>query len=460
MKRTFLSLLVVMLALAVLGVGTVRAQDVEPPKPVTMYLFWGDGCPHCAVMKPYLESLLDVYPGLKFVDYEVWYSDANLKLFNDTAAKFGFEIGGVPTLFIGPYHFVGYGEQMNADIEGVIEACQEFGCPDSLNDPITALEVGQPLPNAGESGTTGGDVTDTHKLEIPLLGTVDLDQQSLFVSTLLISFVDGFNPCSLWVLSMLIALTVHTGSRRKVLVIGLIFLTVTALIYALFIAGLFSVLKIVSFAGWIRVVVALVAAFFALVNIKDYFWYKEGVSFTIADKDKPGIINKIRRVMDASESFPAMAGATVVLAAGVSLVEFSCTAGFPVVWTNMLTAQNVSAATFVALLLVYMLIYQLDELVIFGVAVVTLKSSRLEEKHGRVLKLIGGMLLLTLALVMVINPALMNNLATSLWIFVGAFAAAGLVLLVHRVILPDMGIHIGTERRGKGKPRRKTTRKA
>lgn len=459
MKRTFLSLLVVMLALAVLGVGVARAQSAEPPKPVTMYLFWGDGCPHCAVMKPYLESLLDVYPGLKLEQYEVWYNDANLKLLSQTAAKFGFEVGGVPTLFIGPYHFVGYGEQMNPDIEGVIEACLEYGCPDSLNDPVTPLEVGQPLPNAGNPDSAG-DVTQTHKLQIPLLGTVDLDKQSLFVSTLLISFVDGVNPCSVWVLSMLLALTVHTGSRRKVLIIGLIFLTVTALIYALFIAGLFSVLKIVSFAGWIRVVVALVAAFFALVNIKDYFWYKEGVSFTIADKDKPGIINKMRRVMDASESFPAMAGATIVLAAGVSLVEFSCTAGFPVVWTNMLTAQNVSGATFVALLLVYMLIYQLDEMVIFGAAVITLKSSRLEEKHGRVLKLIGGMLLLTLALVMIINPALMNNVASSLWIFAAAFAATGLVLLVHRVILPGMGVHIGTEKRGKSKSRRKSSHRA
>ena len=86
----------------------------------------------------------------------------------------------------------------------------------------------------------------------------------LFLSTVLIAFVDGFNPCSIWVLSMLLAITLHTGSRKKVLVIGLVFLTVTAAIYALFIAGLFTVFKVVSFVGWIQVVVALVALFFAL----------------------------------------------------------------------------------------------------------------------------------------------------------------------------------------------------
>ena len=126
------------------------------------------------------------------------------------------------------------------------------------------------------------------------------------------------------------------------LIIGLIFIAVTGAIYALFIAGLFSVLKVVSFLGWIQVVIALVALFFALVNIKDYFWYKEGLSFTIADEKKTGIARGIRRVMDAGQSFWGLAGATVVLAAGVSLVEFSCTAGFPVLWSNLVSAQGVT----------------------------------------------------------------------------------------------------------------------
>ena len=140
----------------------------------------------------------------------------------------------------------------------------------------------------------------------------------------------------------------------------------------------------------------------------------------------------MRRVMDASQSFWGLAGATVVMAAGVSLVEFSCTAGFPVLWTNLLSAQNVATLSFVLLLLLYLVIYQIDELAIFFTAVFTLKASRLEEKQGRILKLIGGTLMLTLAAVMVINPSLMNNLGSSLLIFGIAFAAAGVVLLLHR----------------------------
>ena len=169
--------------------------------------------------------------------------------------------------------------------------------------------------------------------------------------------------------------------------------------------------------GWMQVVVALVALFFGLVNIKDYFWYKEGLSFTIADERNPASASACAGSWMPASRSRSLVGATVVMAAGVSLVEFSCTAGFPVLWTNLLTAQNVRRCTFVLLLLLYMVIYQMDELAIFGVAVYSLKASRLEEKHGRLLKLAGGMLMLTLSGVMLIKPALMNSLSSSLIIF-------------------------------------------
>ncbi len=134
-----------------------------------------------------------------------------------------------------------------------------------------------------------------------------------------------------------------------------------------------------------------------------------------------------------------------ILGLGVSPVEFSCTAGFPVLWTNLVTAQNVAPLTFALLLLLYMVIYQIDEFAIFMVAVVTLRASKLEEKHRRILKLIGGTLMLTLAAVMLFKPALMSDLWSSVVIFGVAFGVAMLVLLIHRKVLPRFGIVIGTE---------------
>ena len=431
-----------------------------------IYIFWGEGCPHCAKAKPILEDLARNNPAVKLYEFEIYNSRENQDLFSQFGEAYGFEPRYVPTILIGDEKWEGYTDEFAQQLTAVVDRCLAEGCedkgapliegkgfipfggtpaapPDEPATPVPAPEsTAEPI--TGENG-------DENATKLPLFGEVDFSKMGLFLSTALIAFVDGFNPCSLWVLSMLLAITLHTGSRKKVLVVGLVFLTVTAAIYALFIAGLFTVLKVVSFVGWVQVVVALVALFFGLINIKDYFFYKEGVSLTISEDKKPGIFQRIRKVMDAGDSWWGLIGGTVILAAGVSLVEFTCTAGFPVLWTNLVSAQQVTTVTFILLLLMYMIIYQIDELGIFLVSVFTLKSSKLEEKHGRILKLIGGVLMLTLAVVILVNPALMSDVGKSLIVFAIAFGVTILILLLHRAVLPRLGIHFGTEFQKKSK---------
>jgi len=450
-------------------ISPASAQTPSPEKPVTIHFFWGEGCPHCARARQFFESILPQYPNVELKDYEVYNDPDNRTLFIDLCAKFGIQQLGVPTFFIGPYYMQGYIEDYDQDIKDLIEKCLRDGCTDALAGmrgqeaatrvtPTTSLQstaIPQPglaSPSVMSEATQSPEtINRSSTLNIPLFGEVDLGAQSLALSTILIAFVDGFNPCSMWVLTMLLALTIHTGSRRKVLLIGLVFLAVSALIYAVIIAGLFSVLKVVSFLGWVRVVVAMVSLFFAIVNIKDYFWYKEGISFTIAEDKKPGIYQRLRAVMDASQSFWGLLGATVLLSVGVSMVEFSCTAGFPVLWSNLLTAHNVTTATFLLLLLLYMLVYQVVLFVVFISVVTSLKVSRLDERHGRLLKLVGGMLMLVLALVMLIDPGLMDDLASSLLIFGLAFLATIIILVIHQKVLPKYGIHIGSQTSDKNK---------
>ncbi len=434
----------------------IRAGSTDVPNKAIIYLFWGDGCPHCAEAKPFLQQLDSSSEQVELRMYEVWYVEENRTLFTQMARAFGFEPQAVPTIFIGDQYWVGYNNQIRGEIQAAVEACLANGCPDAGAGIIPAVDTSQ-NGSAAAPIEQPASSKDADLIDLPIIGTVDLSSQTLLISTALIAFVDGVNPCSVWVLTMLLALTLHTGSRKKVLLIGLIFLTVTAGVYALFIAGLFTVFKIVSFVGWIQVLVALVALFFGLVNIKDYFWYQEGISFTIADEKKPGIFRRIRSIMDASQSIWGLAAGTILLAGGVSLVEFSCTAGFPVIWTNLLVSQKVTTITFILLLLVYLLIYQIDEMGIFLAAVFSMRASKLEEKHGRILKLIGGMLMLTLAGVMLINPGLMNKLSSSLIVFAVAFMATMLILFLHRRVLPALGIRIGTEFTSKARRKKRSS---
>lgn len=350
-------------------------QDVPT---VFIYFFWGDGCPHCAEAKPFLQDLARRYPTVQVELFEVWYDADNQALFRSMAAAHGFEPSYVPTIFIGDRYWQGFADPLRAEMESAAHTCVEAGCPDTGAGIVPGHEVQATpvmLPTATAEAVCGIKVDDcdestaiatpepasaSQTLQVPLLGTVDLKAHSLWVSTALISLVDGFNPCSLWVLSILIALTLRTGSRKKIFIIGLTFITVTALVYVLFIAGLFTMLTVVSFLGWIQAAVSLLALFFAVINIKDYFWYKEGLSFTIDEGKKPGLYKRMRQVLHAGDSLSALLVATVGLGLGVSLVEFSCTAGFPVLWTNLVAAQNVTPLTFALLLLLYMVIYQME----------------------------------------------------------------------------------------------------
>ncbi len=420
------------------------AQSGGTMNVVHLYFFNGDGCPHCADEKIFLKEMEEEYGAqLEIHSYEVWYSPENAETFETFAKAFNFEPTGVPITFIGDQYWTGFGATTR---EALTQAIAD-GVKNGVIDAQQIVNGETPAIATIDGSATGG-------IKLPFVGQVDLSGKSIWVSTILIGIVDGVNPCSLWVLTMLLAMIVRTANRKKTLIIGFVFLTVTSLIYALFIGGVFSVLSYVSFIKWIQAAVAVITLIMGLINFKDYFFFKEGISLTIDEKHKPGIYERIRNVMNHSDNLWAMIGATILLGIGVSLVEFSCTAAFPVVWSSLVVNADVSTVTFIILLILYMVLYQLDELVIFGIAVFTMRSNRLQEKHGQILKLFSGTLMVVLSFVMLVKPSLMNELGQTLLIFLDALLLTGLIYLMAESILPSFGIYIGHKRPSKKKKKK------
>jgi hypothetical protein len=430
-----------LLLLLVLAAPSALAQPAgggAAPFAVPVYFFWGDGCPHCAAQKVFHEQLLADHPNVVIHAYEVYNVPANRPLMEAMAAAFGRPVTGVPMTFIGDEVWVGYTDAYGRQMRDAVARYEGYAAPDPVDRvapdlrerfvPTPAPAPAAAPPPSGSSGAT--------TIDVPLLGAIDVGSRALWFSTALIALVDGFNPCSLWVLALLLAVVINTKSRRRVLLVGLTFLLVTSAVYGLFIAGLFSIFSYVSFLGWIRVLVAGIALAFALVNLKDYFAYKQGFSLTIDDAQKPGIYKGIRGVMSARASLPATLAATAGMALGVTLVELPCTAGLPVLWTTLLADAGVGAVAFALLLLLYMVIFLLDELLIFGVVVVTMRAARIEEREGRVLKLVGGAVMLALALVMLVRPTLLESIGATVAVFGVAIGASLAVLLLHRLVHP------------------------
>jgi thiol-disulfide isomerase/thioredoxin len=404
------------------GAATPSPSPPVPPRSVTLVLFWGDGCPKCKAERALLAELTERYPRLRVRQYEVWNDADNRAYFERYAEQRGVSAQAVPTTFVGERVWVGFTDEVGADIQRTVRAALAGREPTGQGAGGGTCKVDE---GASCKVRPEGGVDST--VNVPGIGDVDLGGRSLVLSTLVIGALDGINPCSLWVISILLAMVLRTGSRRRVLAVGSMFLFVTAGLYALYIGGVYTALAYVAVLGWIQLVVAAVAGGFGAVNVKDYFWPKRGVSMSIPESGKPGIYRRIRTVA-ASGSLPMALGATVVLAAGVSLLETPCTAGFPVLWASLLSANDVGFAQAAGLFVLYMVPFLADELLVFGAAVLTMRAAKLQEKHGRVLKLLGGTVMLTLAVVMLVDPELMNSVVGATLVFAGAI---GLAVLVH-----------------------------
>lgn len=410
-----------------------RAQvTTEANGDLTAYVFKSATCPHCNAQRPFLDGLAEQNERFRVRYFEIVETTEHHDLLRLMAEGFAVNPGSVPMVFIGDSVWVGDSDRIRDEIESKVAECLSSDCLDAR-----ALAERRVAGEAAESGPA--DTT----IKLPLLGSVDLSLQPLLLSTGIIAFVDGFNPCSLWLLTILIALVLHSGSRKRVLIVGLVFLATTAAVYGLFMIGVFSVLAYAEYLPWMYWIVAAFALLFGLVNVKDYFFFKRGFSFTIDDRHKPGIFKNFRNLMTNGRSPLALAGATLVMALGIALIELPCTAGFPVIWSGLVSAHDVSPVGFGGLLVAYLAIYLLDELVVFGIAVFKLRIDRFQESQARVLKLIGGVVMVALAVVLITDPEIMSQPGPAIGVFVAAFAVTGLIVLVHKQLLPRLGIQVG-----------------
>lgn len=412
MPRLLVAALVAVLALLVPPAASASPEG----DPVVLTVYYGQGCPHCAAEREYLTTeLAPKYPDLVVEEYEVWYDEANRERLLAAAQEYGFEPSGVPVTIVDGQVFIGFGAATGPQLEAAVAA---------------ALEDAEPV-----APQPADEVPGTSSVTVPIVGTVDLANRSLLVSTLVIGFVDGINPCSLWVLSVLLAIVLHSGSRGRVMLVGTVFLTVTAAMYALYVVGLYTALDYLDGLTWIRVAVAAVAGVFGVLQLKDAVAPGRGPSLSIPEERRPGLYARMRSVATTERGVVATVAGTVVLAAGVSLLETPCTAGLPLLWTTLLTEQGVSTGTAVALFGVYMAVFLLDELVVFTVAVVTLRAAKIQERHGRVLKLVAGSVLVALAVAMLVAPEAMQSVTGSL----AVFGAAGVLALLLWWLVPSAG---------------------
>jgi hypothetical protein len=372
-----------LLVLAVLPL-TAYAADLE--------LFGRAGCPHCADAHAFVVQLKAERPGLTVKEWAVDVDAAGRTRLEALAAARQVSVAGVPAMLVGD-------ERDGSLLFG-------FDRPETTGARIRKLldDEQAPAPDAAMvCQPDEREPCDEDTVALPLLGTVRVRDFGLPLFTIVVGLLDGFNPCAMWVLLFLLSLLVNLKSRSRMALVAGVFVLVSGLVYFAFMAAWLNVFLLIGLSRAVQVVLGGLAVVMGALNVKEFVAFKQGPSLTIPERAKTGIAARVRDILLAPGLFAALGGAAV-LAVLVNFVELLCTAGFPAVYSHVLTARQLPAWQNYAYLGLYNLAYVLDDGLMVGLAVATLSRRRLQEREGRWLKLVSGLVMLALALVLLFKP--------------------------------------------------------
>ncbi len=361
-----------LLALVLASGELPPALAADPPSDVEVFV--RDGCPHCAAAKEFLATLQRERPDLRVRVHDVD-RDAVARLrLADLAAHYHQTRLGVPTFFLRGELIVG------------------FGGADTTGARLRAL---LDLP---------GQAPEPEELQVPFFGRLTVRDVGLPLFTITIGLLDGFNPCAMWILLFLLSLLVNLRNRRTMALIAGTFVSVSGLVYFLFMAAWLNIFLLVGLSRVTQLVLGGLAVLAGGINVKDFFAGGRGVSLAIPEAARPGLYTRMRRILYAENLRGALLS-IVALAILVNVVELLCTAGFPALYTQILTLRQLPWLEYYAYLGLYTAAYIFDDALMVTIAVATLGHHRLQERAGRWLKMLSGLVMLGLGLILILAPA-------------------------------------------------------
>lgn len=408
----------VLIAAALLMTG-VPARAAEPglwidhsaeESRLVLYYFWSATCPHCKAARPFVDTLADSHSWIDVRDLEVTRSVDNRALYLSIADTLGQPARSVPA-------FVFCGEMVTGfdSVDGVGAYLQR-----RLGECLLRLQA-------------GGDVTgsSTEAPVLPVIGS--LEGWSLPALTVALAALDSFNPCAMFVLLFLLTLLVHARSRARMLLVGFTFVAVSGIAYFLFMAAWLNLFLLMGQLAWITLAAGALAFVIGAINVRDYWQPAQDATLSIPTAAKPRLFQRMRGLI-AARSLAPLIGGTLLLAVVANAYELLCTAGFPMVFTRVLTLNELPTSAYYLYLLAYNAIYVLPLLVIVVLFTLSLGRRKLTDAQGRSLKLLSGLMMLGLGSVLLLAPDLLSNVAVAVALLM---AAISLTAVVHRLHPPN-----------------------
>jgi glutaredoxin len=377
-----------------------NSQNTPSPEDNKIYIFGLKTCPFCQ------QARKDIGELAAENDLEFSYLDLqeknNSEVYLDIKNRLNIQSNSVPLITINDQYWIGYQKDTFAKLHLYLISNNIIKIEDLLSKEKTTEEQNRNQSAAEKSVPSKEQLinkiaADNEEKNIisSFLDTQNLENNNLLLSTILIGAIDGFNPCSLWMLTLLLGFLIHSNSKSKMLLVGISFLLTTAIIYGLFIIGIFKSVNLISNLRYLNIMTSIFILIFGIVNLKEYFYFKKGITTTISDKNKDKLIKKMRKIVTVDKGKTAIVLMTIIVASTAAIAELPCTSGFPVIWSKILNLNGINTFNFQyqILIITYLLFYLFDEILVFGVVLKTLKIKKIKINTAKKMKLFLGLMM-------------------------------------------------------------------
>jgi cytochrome c biogenesis protein CcdA len=298
---------------------------------ICIYYFYGQSCPHCAQIKPFIDQMIARYPRVQLYSYEIYFNTSNQEMFKDFIGRYEISQEGVPALFVGDRALVG-----------------ENAIRDNLEESIQYFYSHEPICPTTYTRNEGGphDISPGQ--------AIDLTGPSVIVA----AAIDSINPCAFAVLIFLLVYLTSLQVRTRMLAVGIAYILSVFAVYFLSGMGFFALIQTAGITAFVFKASAVIAILAGIINLKDFFWYGQGFSLSIPESRKDQIKNFIMKA-----SIPS----AIILGGLVSMFELPCTGGIYLAILGLLSSK-MTLIQGIPYLLVYNVIFVLPLfMILFGV---------------------------------------------------------------------------------------------
>ncbi|MDD3172043.1 MAG: hypothetical protein PHO86_06955, partial [Bacilli bacterium] len=290
----------------------------------------------------------------------------------------------------------GYNDNIKAEINNYLDKYSQNEFVDVVIKIINNEEI---LPTDIEKDSNSSFV-------IPFFGEVDVKEFSLFFIAIVMGFIDGINPCAMWILLFLISMLIPTKDKKKIWLLGGTFLLTSGVFYFIIMMAWIKTVQIIAAKQFFLIAIGVFALIAGGYNVYRYIksTIKKEVGCDVTDVDqKRKITTKIRKILNEKSILIALFG-IIVLAITVNFIELACSAGLPVLFSQILSINEVSNLATLLYVIVYIIFFLIDDFIIFGIAVFTLKIVGVSNKFTKYSHLIGGILMLIIGILLLFFP--------------------------------------------------------